>query len=312
MSLKLAYIMDPIESIKYYKDSTFAMMEAAQNCGHHNYYVRPEHMFLRDGQVWAEMQQVQIFRQKEFYALESVQIRPLSEMDCVLMRKDPPFNMQYIYSTYLLEQVTAQTLVLNRPDSLRNANEKLYALKFPDLIPRTLVSSSAKIIREFIEQERKAILKPIDAMGGEGVFLLRSGDSNIGAILELMTERGTHPVILQQYIPEATEGDIRVLVIDGIVSSAIRRVPKAGEHRANLAAGGHAVAYTLTERDQYICDQLAPSLKQDGLIFVGLDLIGGHLIEVNVTSPTGIQEALQLNHCDAARNLIQWIEHKLK
>lgn len=311
MSLKIAYVMDPIEDIKYYKDSTFAMMEATQNAGHQNYYCLPEDLFVKDGKVWANLKAVTVSRQEDFYRANTGEITPLSKMDCVMMRKDPPFNMKYIYTTYLLEQASTETLVLNRPDSLRNANEKLYALKFPELIPRTLVSSNVNVIREFIQTEEKAILKPIDAMGGEGVFLLQAGDSNIGAILEVMTEQGKQPVILQQYIPEAKAGDIRVLMIDGKVSSAIRRVPKAGEHRANLAAGGQAVAYSLSERDQFICDQIAPSLKQDGLIFVGLDLIGGFLIEVNVTSPTGIQEAQNLNHCDAAAELITWIEQKL-
>lgn len=311
MSLKIAYVMDPIEAVKYYKDSTFAMMEAAQGRGHRNYYLRPEDLSFEDGQVCAQMQAVRVARQEDFFSLDAPEHFALAEMDAVLMRKDPPFNMAYIYATYLLEQAASETLVLNRPDSLRNANEKLYALNFPDLIPRTLVSSSEAQIRTFVEREGRAILKPIDAMGGEGVFLLRHGDSNLGAILELMTEGGRYPVIVQQYIPAAKEGDVRVLVINGKISSAFRRVPKAGEHRANLAAGGQAAAYELTERDREICAQLAPLLRAHGLVFVGLDLIGGYLIEVNVTSPTGIQEALRLNGVDAAAQLVDWIEANL-
>ncbi|MBF2054230.1 MAG: glutathione synthase [Candidatus Sericytochromatia bacterium] len=314
MPLKIAYVMDPIAGINIKKDSTFAMLEAAQARGHQNYYLLPEALYRAPAQadqpagVRARMQAVQVQRAEVFYNLAPAEDLPLSAMDAVIMRKDPPFDMRYIYATYLLEQASGETLVLNRPDSLRNANEKLYALNFPKHIPRTWVGSDREGIKAFVAREGKAILKPIDAKGGEGVFVLRADDSNLSALLDLMTADGRQPVIVQQYIPEAKDGDIRVLMIDGEVQAAFRRVPQAGEHRANLNAGAQAVAYTLTETDRAVCAEVGAALRRDGLVFVGLDLIGGHLIEVNVTSPTGMQEALRLSGVDTATALIQWIE----
>lgn len=308
MSLKLAYVMDPIQTINIKKDSTFAMMEAAQARGHQNYYLRPEQLYYRDGRVHGTMQTVSVQRAEVFHTLGAPEILPLAAMDAVLMRKDPPFNMPYIYSTYLLEQAMHETLVLNHPVSLRNANEKIYALRFPDLIPRTVVASDREILRQFVLSEGRAILKPIDAKGGEGVFVIKEQDSNLNALLDLMTAEGRHPIIAQQYIPAAAEGDKRVLLVDGQTIAAFRRVPAAGEHRANLNAGGQAVACELTERDREICRRVGAELQADGLSFVGLDLIGDYLIEVNVTSPTGIQEAKKLTGIDTAARLMEWIE----
>lgn len=305
--MKIAYVMDPIEKIAVYKDSSFAMMEAAQARGHQNYYILPEQLYFQ-GQTRARCRTVQVQREDVFYTLGEVQDLALEEMDAVIMRQDPPFDMNYIYATYLLELVGGTTQVLNRPAALRDANEKLYALNFPSCIPKTLISSQAALIQDFVAAEQRAILKPLDSMGGEGVFVMRAEDSNQSAIIEMMTQRGRVPVVVQQYIPEAKEGDIRVLMVHGEVIGAIRRVPKAGEHRANLAAGGQAVAYELTEQDRAVCEQLAPALRAAGLDFVGLDLIGGYLIEVNVTSPTGIQELKRLSGIDAAEALIHWIE----
>ncbi|MGV3523913.1 MAG: glutathione synthase [Candidatus Sericytochromatia bacterium] len=311
MSLRIAYVMDPIASLNIKKDSTFAMMEAAQARGHQNLYLQPEQLYVRDGQVWARLQSVTVQRAEVFYALGDLQDVPLADCDAVLMRKDPPFNMPYIYSTYLLEQASQQTLVLNRPDSLRNANEKLYALNFPGAIPRTVVASDREILRDFVAREGKAVLKPIDAKGGEGVLIARADDSNLNALLDLMTQMGHLPVILQEYLPAAREGDKRVLMVNGETLAAFRRVPAAGEHRANLNAGGQAVACDLTPREQEICAEVGAALARDGLVFVGLDLIGDHLIEVNVTSPTGIQEARRLTGIDVADALMAWIEQRL-
>ena len=308
MPLKIAYVMDPIGSINIKKDSTFAMMEATQARGHQNYYLHPEQLYYRDGQIQATMHAVTVQRAEVFYELKAAENLPLSDMDAVIMRKDPPFNMQYIYCTYLLEQAMKSTLVLNHPAALRNANEKLFALNFPDYIPRTVVASDRARLKEFVQAEGKAILKPIDAKGGEGVFLLKQGDSNINALFDLMTQDGKTPVIVQQYIPAASEGDKRVLMIDGETVAAFRRVPAAGEHRANLNAGGQAVACDLSSREHEICQQVGQRLKEEGLVFVGLDLIGDFLIEINVTSPTGMQEAKRLSGVDSADLLIQWIE----
>ncbi|HEY9839624.1 MAG TPA: glutathione synthase [Candidatus Obscuribacterales bacterium] len=311
MSLRIAYVMDPIAAVNIKKDSTFAMMEAAQARGHKNFYLKSEQLYYRDGRVHGVMSPVTVQRAEDFYSLGAAEAQPLAQMDAVLMRKDPPFNMPYIYSTYLLEQAMHETLVLNHPISLRNANEKLYALNFPDLIPRTIVGCDRGMLRAFVLSEGRAILKPIDAKGGEGVFVIKEQDSNLNALLDLMTHDGHVPIIAQQYVPEAASGDKRVLMIDGEVVAAFRRVPAEGEHRANLNAGGQAVACDLTERDLEISNTLGPALRRDGLVFVGLDLIGDYLIEVNVTSPTGMQEAKKLTGVDTATRLIEWIEAKI-
>lgn len=307
MSLKIAYVMDPMEGINVHKDSTFAMMEAAQHHGFVNYYLEPHQLYHADDQVMGIMRHVSVQRSTDFFKTSEPEHLPLSAMDAVIMRKDPPFNMNYVYSTYFLEQASHQTLVLNRPSALRDANEKLFALRFPQFIPRTVVSSQKDVISAFVKKEQKAILKPIDAMGGSGVFVLRAEDSNVDALLDIMTENQRTPVVVQSYIPEAKSGDIRVLMINGEVISAFRRVPAAGEHRANLNAGGHAEAYTLTPQDLEVCATVGPVLKAAGLTFVGLDLIGGKLIEVNVTSPTGIQEAKNLSGIDTADALMKYI-----
>lgn len=305
--MKIAYVMDPIESINIDKDSTFAMMEAAQHHGYLNYYIQPHHLYYAGNQSMAIMQHVSVQRSTDYYRASAPEHLPLSEMDAIIMRKDPPFDMHYVYSTYFLEQAQEQTLVLNRPASLRDANEKLFALNFPDCIPRTVVGSNKAVIQDFVKAEGKAILKPIDAMGGNGVFVLRAEDSNVGALIDVMTQNQQTPVVVQEYIPEAKDGDIRVLMVNGEVISAFRRVPAAGEHRANLNAGGHAAAYTLTAQDQAICEKVGPLLRSLGLTFVGLDLIGGKLIEVNVTSPTGIQEAYKLTGTNTADVLMKYI-----
>lgn len=305
--MKIAYVMDPIESINIDKDSTFAMMEAAQHHGYLNYYIQPHHLYYAGNQSMAIMQHVSVQRSTDYYRASAPEPLPLSEMDAIIMRKDPPFDMHYVYSTYFLEQAQEQTLVLNRPASLRDANEKLFALNFPDCIPRTVVGSNKAVIQDFVKTEGKAILKPIDAMGGNGVFVLRAEDSNVGALIDVMTQNQQTPVVVQEYIPEAKDGDIRVLMVNGEVISAFRRVPAAGEHRANLNAGGHAAAYTLTAQDQAICEKVGPLLRSLGLTFVGLDLIGGKLIEVNVTSPTGIQEAYKLTGTNTADVLMKYI-----
>lgn len=309
--LKLAYVMDPIQTIRYYKDSTFAMMEEAQRRGHQNYYLLPEGLIFKQEQVWGRMQPIRVQRGEIFFELEAECLRPLSEMQAVFMRKDPPFDMDYIFNTYLLELAATQTLVLNHPASLRSVNEKLYALHFPNYIPLTLVSSDRAEIRAFVNTQQKAVLKPMDAKGGEGVFILRADDSNLNALLDLMTRDGQRKIVVQQYIPEAKAGDKRVLMVDGEICGWFQRVPAAGEHRANLNAGGVAVACELTARDREICAAIGPVLKAAGLYFVGLDIIGDYLIEINVTSPTGMQEALQLTGVNAAARLMDLVESKV-
>jgi glutathione synthase len=308
--LHLAFVMDPIHTINIKKDSTFALLEESQARGHQNYYLLPEGLIFRDHQVWGLMQRVQVERADVFFQLLAPEWLPLKDMDAVLMRKDPPFDMDYIFNTYLLELASQETQVINNPASLRSVNEKLFALHFPDLIPLTLVSSDRAEIRKFVSEQKKAVLKPIDAKGGEGVFILKHDDSNLNALLDLMTRDGQRKMVVQQYIPEAKAGDKRVLMINGDVCGWFQRVPAQGEHRANLNAGGQAVACELTPRDLEICERVGPQLKKAGLSFVGLDIIGDYLIEVNVTSPTGMQEALALTGVNAAAKLIDMLEQK--
>ncbi|PIQ27909.1 glutathione synthase [bacterium (Candidatus Blackallbacteria) CG17_big_fil_post_rev_8_21_14_2_50_48_46] len=306
--LKFAFVMDPIQTINYHKDSTYALIEAAQNRGHQSYFLLAEGLTFRDQEVRGRMQAVTVQRETDFYKLGSEEMLPLKDMDAVFMRKDPPFDMDYIFNTYLLELAARDTLVLNHPGSLRSVNEKLYALHFPEYIPLTLVSSDRAEIRSFVETQGKAVLKPIDAKGGEGVFILKAEDSNLNALLDLMTRDGKRKIVVQAYIPEAREGDKRVLMIHGEVCGYFQRVPAKGEHRANLNAGGKAVACELTTRDREICEAVGAFLKQAGLYFVGLDIIGDYLIEINVTSPTGMQEALKLTGVNAAERMIQEVE----
>jgi glutathione synthase len=268
----------------------------------------PEGLIFKDQRVWGRMYPITVERADPCFTLGPECLLPLGQTQAVFMRKDPPFDMDYIFNTYLLELAAAETLVLNHPASLRSVNEKLFALHFPDLIPRTLVSSDRAEIRAFVAQESKAVLKPLDAKGGEGVFILKSDDSNLNALLDLMTRDGQRKIVVQQYIPEARSGDKRVLMIDGEVCGWFQRVPAQGEHRANLNAGGYAAACELTAHDRHICALVGPALKAAGLYFVGLDIIGDYLIEINVTSPTGMQEALQLTGNNAAARLIDRVE----
>jgi glutathione synthase len=307
---RIAYVMDPMSTVNIHKDSTFAMMEAAQARGHINYYLQPQDLFFREGKVYGHMQAVTVERAEIFYHLEPSEVRPLSEVDAVIMRKDPPFNMDYIFSTYLLELAMHETLVMNNPISLRNANEKLYALQFPSLIPPTLISCRKDELKAFVQNKGKAILKPIDDKGGTGVFLVQAGDPNLNAIIDISTHSGQKMIVAQSYIPEAVHGDKRVLLVDGEVRGAFQRVPSQEDHRANLNAGGHAEACELTQRDLEICATLGPALKAAGLYFVGIDIIGDYLIEVNVTSPTGIQEAKKLSGVNIATDVIVIIENR--
>lgn len=293
MSIRLGIVMDPIERISYKKDSSMAMLWAAKARGWTLHYFEMQDLYQVDGEARGRGRQLDVFQDPErwFAYGEDVDL-PLRELDVILMRKDPPFDNEFVYATYLLEQAErGGTLVVNRPASLRDCNEKFFATLFPELAPPTLVSRRADIIREFARTHGDVILKPLDGMGGSSVFRHREGDPNLSVILETLTAHGTQQIIAQRYLPGIKDGDKRILMIDGQpVDYCLARIPAQGETRGNLAAGGRGVAQPLSARDREIAATVGPELRKRGLLFVGLDVIGEHLTEINVTSPTCIRE----------------------
>lgn len=289
----LAVVMDPIHTIHYKKDTTLAMLWAAQDAGFALFYMALGDLFLREGRAYGRLQPLTVQRDPEhWFDLQPASEQPLAEMDVILMRKDPPFDMDYIYATYLLELAERDgVLVSNRPASLRDCNEKLFAAQFPQCSPALTVSSHADVLRAFQRQHGDIVLKPLDGMGGRSVFCVKAGDPNLGVIIETLTDSGRHPIMAQRFLPAIAEGDKRILMLDGEpVSHCLARIPQSGEHRGNLAAGGHGEVRPLTDRDRWIAAQVGPELKRRGLHFVGLDVIGDYLTEINVTSPTCLRE----------------------
>ena len=293
MSIRLGIVMDPIASIAFKKDSSLAMLLAAQARGWSLFYMEQQDLYQREGVARARTCPLQVFdNSSHWFELDAEQDIALSELDVILMRKDPPFDNEFVYSTYWLEQAEqAGVLVVNRPQSLRDCNEKLFATQFPQCTPKTLVSRRADILREFAREQRDIILKPLDGMGGSSIFRHSEGDPNLSVILETLTAHGRQQIMAQAYLPAIKDGDKRILMIDGEpVPYCLARIPAAGETRGNLAAGGRGEARPLTERDRWIAAQVGPTLREKGLLFVGLDVIGEHLTEINVTSPTCIRE----------------------
>jgi len=291
--IKLGVVMDPIGSIHLKKDSTLALMREAQARGWELHYLEQGDLFMRDGAACGHTRPLTLALDRTpWFTLGAERDRPLSELDVILMRKDPPFDLEYLYSTQILELAErAGVLVVNKPQSLRDANEKLAVAWFPQCAPPTLVTRSKARLRAFLEEHRDIILKPLDAMGGASVFRLRQDDPNINVVIETLTARETRQTMAQRYIPEIAQGDKRILLIDGTpVAHALARLPAPGETRANLAAGGHGEGRALTERDRWICAEVGPALCARGILFAGLDVIGDYLTEVNITSPTCIRE----------------------
>jgi glutathione synthase len=285
--------MDPIASISFKKDSSLAMLLAAQARGWSLFYMEQQDLYQKASVARARTRPLQVFEDPQhWFELQAEQDIALSELDVILMRKDPPFDNEFVYSTYLLEQAEqAGVLVVNRPQSLRDCNEKLFATLFPQCTPPTLVSRRADILREFAAEQRDIILKPLDGMGGASIFRHREGDPNLSVILETLTAHGTQQIMAQGYLPAIKDGDKRILMINGEpIPYCLARIPAAGETRGNLAAGGRGEARPLTERDRWIAAQVGPTLREKGLLFVGLDVIGDYLTEINVTSPTCIRE----------------------
>ena len=311
MTLNIAVVMDPIESIKIKKDSTIAILWAAQARGHRLWYLEQHDLFIRDGVAYGDMAPLEVFEDAErWFERGERETRRLADVDVILMRKDPPFDMNFIYSTYLLEKAEQDgVLVVNRPASLRDCNEKIFATQFPQCMAPTLVSADMGKLRAFVHEHHDAIVKPLDGMGGAGIFRLTAGGPNIGATLETLTDDGARPVMAQRYIPEIVHGDKRILMINGEpVPWCLARVPQGDEVRGNIAAGGRGEARPLTERDRWIAAQVGPELKKRGLVFVGLDVIGDYLTEVNVTSPTCIREIEAAYHPGIADHLVATIE----
>lgn len=293
MSIRLGIVMDPIAQISFKKDSSLAMLQSAQARGWSLHYMEPQDLYQRGSEARARMRPLKVFDDPaHWFELQEENDAPLADLDVLLMRKDPPFNSEYVYATYLLELAEkAGCLVVNRPQSLRDCNEKFFATQFPQFTPPTLVSRRADILREFAAEHGDVILKPLDEMGGASVFRHRQGDPNLSVMLEVLTEHGTRQIMAQRYLPAIKDGDKRILMVDGEpVPYCLARIPAPGETRGNLAAGGRGVAQTLTERDREIAAQVGPELRRRGLLFVGLDVIGEHLTEINVTSPTCIRE----------------------
>jgi glutathione synthase len=320
--VKLAFIIDPIAQLDPGHDSSVAIMEAAQSLGHEIWITTASELTIIDGKAWGNLHQVELqpvklvngFWQVEpnWYRVETKVPICLEEMDAVFMRSDPPVTIPYLYATYILDLIDPKkTLIINSPQGLRAANEKIYALQFTSVIPETIVSQDKTIISRFIESKQAGVLKPLGGKAGEGILFLEAGDRNFNSLIEISTQKGREPIMVQEYLPAAKEGDKRIILIDGEPVGAVNRIPTGNEFRGNMAVGGIAAKVDITEREREICAVVAPQLKADGLYFVGIDVIGGYLTEVNVTSPTGIREIDRLNNVSIGKQVIQWLEAKI-
>ncbi|HLO86906.1 MAG TPA: glutathione synthase [Nostocaceae cyanobacterium] len=321
--MKLAFIIDPIHQLDPCHDTSVALMEAAQVLGHEVWITQANLLSVVEGQAWAVLQKVEVVpiqleagrwvAANPWYTLGDRFLTPLETMDAVFMRTDPPVNDAYLFATYILDYVDPnKTLVINRPQGIRGANEKMYALQFTQAIPETIVSADKQVIRQFVEAKGETILKPLGNKAGEGILFLQSGDRNFNSIVELSTLQGRVPVMVQTYLPAAKAGDKRIILLDGQPIGAVNRLSSGSDFRNNMATGGTVAQTTITSRETEICAQLTTKLRQDGLIFVGIDVIGGYLTEVNVTSPTGIREIDRLDDTRLGQQVIQWVEQAVK
>lgn len=316
--MKFAFIIDPIQRLDPGHDTSVALMEAAQKLGHEIWITEAHQLSVAGGKAWAIAQSVKLepvqlvdgrwVAEPEWFHLGEPQLLPLENMDAVFMRTDPPVTIPYLYATYILDYIDpAKTLVVNSPRGIRAANEKMYALQFTDAIPQTIVSQDKGVIREFVEQQGAAVIKPLGGKAGEGILLIEPGDRNFNSLIEISTQQGKMPIMVQTYLPAAKDGDKRIILLNGEPIGAVNRIPTGKEFRGNMAVGGRVAQTEITERERQICAQLAPALRRDGLIFVGIDVIGGYLTEVNVTSPTGIREIDRLDRVQLGQRAIEWI-----
>ena len=301
--------MDPIAGIDIAGDSTFALGLEAQSRGHNLWYYTPDKLSFDEGKITARGQSLQLFDNRDaFFKTGAVESRELKEFDVILMRQDPPFDMAYITATHILEKLPASTMVVNNPAEVRNAPEKLLVSHFPNLLPATLISRESDAIHAFRAKYKDIIVKPLFGNGGAGVFRIQPNDQNLNSLLEMFFDNSREPVLVQAYLPAVRDGDKRVILVDGEPVGAVNRIPNDGEARSNFHVGGTAAAAQLTARDKHICATIGPELKRRSLLFVGIDIIGDYLTEINVTSPTGIREIQRLSGIDIAALTINTIE----
>ena len=315
MTIKIGVVMDSIATINYKKDSTLAMLWAAQARDWQLYYMEQGDLFLDQGIGKASMSHLTVFHDPDsWYSRKEATVRELSELDVILMRKDPPFDNEFIYTTYILEQAErCGTLIVNKCQSLRDCNEKIFATEFPQCCPPVLVSADKERLKGFHREHRDVIFKPLDGMGGTSIFRVKPDDPNVNVILETLTNYGRRTIMAQRYLPEIVDGDKRILMINGeAIPHAVARIPTGDETRGNLAAGGTARAQPMSDRDHWIAGQIGPSLREKGLLFVGLDIIGDYLTEINVTSPTCIRELDDAYNLDIGGQLMACIAQELK
>ncbi|MEM6254778.1 MAG: glutathione synthase [Cyanobacteria bacterium P01_D01_bin.156] len=317
--MKFAFIIDPIAKLDPGHDSSVAIMEAAQELGHQVFITQAQQMGVVAGQAMAYLTPVTLVpvtlgdncwdAVADWYTLGEAQWQPLDTMDAVFMRTDPPVTVPYLYATYILDYIDpVKTKVINSPGGIRAANEKMYALQFTGAIPNTIVSQDKAVIRDIVKSwGGKAVLKPLGGKGGEGILFLSNEDPNFNSMIEISTRQGQEPVMVQTYLPAAKEGDKRIILLNGEPLGAVNRIPTGKEFRGNMAVGGRSARVDITERELDICKQLAPTLQKDGLYFVGIDIIGGYLTEVNVTSPTGIREIDRLDGVKLGHQVIEWL-----
>lgn len=321
--MKLAFIIDPIHLLDPCHDTSVALIEAAQILGHEVWVTQANLLSVVEGKAWAVLQRVELVpvqlvegrwvAANPWYGLSDSSLTSLETMDAVFMRTDPPVNDSYLYATYILDYIDQnKTLLINSPSGIRGANEKMYALQFTKAIPETIVSADKEFIREFVKAKGAAVLKPLGNKAGEGILFLQSSDRNFNSIVELSTLQGRVPVMVQTYLPEAKAGDKRIILLNGEPIGALNRLSSGTDFRNNMATGGTVAQTEITPRENEICTQVTERLRQDGLIFVGIDVIGGYLTEVNVTSPTGIREIDRLDGTRLGHQVIQWIEQSLK
>lgn len=314
MNKFLGVVMDPIESLSYHKDTTLALLLAAQNHGYELFYMTQSSLFIDSEGPRGKMSPLRVHADENcWYELGEATLKSLGDLDVILMRKDPPFDSEFIYSTYILEAAERLgTLVVNKPQSLRDCNEKVFATEFPQCTPPLLVSRDEGLLKQFLAKHQEVVYKPLDGMGGTSIFRVKEGDQNLNVIIETLTNYGQNTIMAQKYLPEILSGDKRILIIDGdVVPYCVARIPAAGEFRGNLAVGGRAVVQPLSERDHWIAQQVAPALIEKGLLFVGLDVIGDYLTEINVTSPTCVREIDNAKNTDIGDQLMCAIENRL-